>query len=94
MGLRYSNVVKRVTDGRYEEGWEIQDVEGRTYIMFHPGNIVKHTDGCVLVGEEKIIYKDGLFITNSQDTFDEFMEVLDRRLYWDIQIRGFMPEYP
>jgi hypothetical protein len=28
----------------------LQDVDGFTYILMHSGNLVKHTDGCILVG--------------------------------------------
>ena len=33
------------------ECWEVQDVPGRTDILFHAGNDASDSDGCILVGE-------------------------------------------
>jgi len=36
--------------GKYVQVWHLQDVEGRTEILFHAGNLVRDTLGCILVG--------------------------------------------
>ncbi|MFB6225161.1 MAG: DUF5675 family protein [Candidatus Paceibacteria bacterium] len=93
MQMRESPVVKR-TSG-FEEGWEIQDVPGRSYIMFHVGNWPKRdSEGCVLVGREKNIVENMVFVSNSQDAFKEFMSLLEGRMEWEIQIKPWRPEYP
>ena len=43
-------ICRRVLSPSYGETFEIVDVEGRTHILFHWGNWVKNTDGCVLLG--------------------------------------------
>jgi hypothetical protein len=46
-------IVKRHVSSRFGKVWELQDVEGRTRIYIHRGNIVRHTKGCILVGMMK-----------------------------------------
>lgn len=46
----------------------IKDVSGFEYILFHPGNTEKDTDGCVLVGEGNT----GFTITNSVAAYTAF----------------------
>lgn len=94
--LRYRNseVVRRTTGGRYSKGWEVADVPGRTFIMFHPGNTIDDTEGCILPGYALSAW-DGLWtVTKSRDTFDHVMRVLGGRDEWEIDIRYFFPEYP
>lgn len=44
----------RIALGYYNRGdypcLELPQVEGRTHILIHAGNLVEHTQGCVLVG--------------------------------------------
>jgi len=47
---RRSEVVRQASGGRYPEGWEVQDVPGRTFIMIHPGNTIDDSEGCILPG--------------------------------------------
>lgn len=90
--LRSSPVVQR-TSG-FEEGWEITNVPGRTYIMFHVANWMSDVNGCVGVGEEKRIVDNRLFVSDSRDSFERFMEILDLRNEWEILIKPFIPQYP
>jgi hypothetical protein len=43
-------IVKRDKAGRHQ-WYSVQDVEGRTFIEFHGGVFVHHSNGCILVGE-------------------------------------------
>lgn len=92
MRKRESAVVRRITGD--PEGWEITDVSERDWIMIHPGNWVRNSDGCVLVGERVILHDNQLFITNSQKTYRELMDVLDTKNEWDIFITHYRPEWP
>jgi len=90
--LRNSPTVKRING--VNEGWEVKNVQGRKYIMFHSGNWVKDSDGCILLGKYKDIVDNSLFIGKSQEAFDEFMEIMDSRMQWEINIVSFIPEFP
>lgn len=94
--LRHSEVVRRASKGRYAKGWEVADVPGRSYIMFHPGNTIDDSEGCILPGrvfsawmvEEEMRWA----VTSSQDTFAELMRELNNNLEWEIEIKYFDPE--
>jgi len=99
LGLRYSPVVQRITRGRYKEGWEVEDVVGRSYIMIHPANWPTDLQGCIGVGSKIAMLqaKDGKLhkgVTNSQATFDKVMDRLNERSEWVLDIYTTVVEYP
>lgn len=60
--------------------WKVENVPNRTYIEIHPGNIVEHTAGCILVGESQAKLRgpqEHIKLLNSGKTFDNFMSALD-----------------
>lgn len=95
VGLRASSVVQRTSKGSYPEGWEIQNVPGRTYIMCHVGNYVDNSEGCVLIGTGFFWHGSrGPMVTNSQDGFKAFMDLMSGRDAWDIRIWNKGVQYP
>lgn len=77
--LRKSNKVKKITHGRHENGYQICDVPGRTWIMFHPGNTMDDFDGCFGPGDTlggltgRKSKKHLWAVLNSQATFNKVM---------------------
>lgn len=72
---------------RYTELWEWHQeivevvVDGRDYILFHTGNTHHHTDGCILVGEQRgYDTREGadgaLAVWGSRDAYREVYPVL------------------
>lgn len=51
------------------ETFEITGVHGHEGILFHWGNYSRDSEGCVLVGENRL----DQMITNSRESFDKFM---------------------
>jgi len=96
---RRSGVVERTTGGQYLEGWEVTGVPGRTYIMFHPANIMEQLEGCiapglstgVLPGENQ---EPQWAVLNSFAAFKMLMEDLEAHEEWFLDVRAFLPEYP
>ena len=95
MGLRASAVVRRASGREFSEGWELQDVPGRSLIMMHPGNWVHDTEGCVLTGER--MSWDAMYgptVVESRVTFRALMAELAQRPSWRIDIRAKAAVYP
>lgn len=87
--LRESPVVRRSSKGEFPEGWEVAEVKGRSFIMFHVGNWVEDTDGCILVGSAFSWHKEkGPMITHSAVGFRKFMLTLVNSDFWEIEIRN------
>lgn len=73
LALRRSPKVESITKGRYFSGYEVTNVTGRTYIMVHPGNWPRNSNGCILLGGEPTSILGEWGVPNSQAVFTEFM---------------------
>lgn len=96
---RYSPVVKRSTSGEFEEGYEVTDVTGRTYIMIHPANWVGDVIGCIGVGLAYGIMNDrsgkpANSVMSSREAFRRVMALLDAGDNWTVDIRPHLISYP
>ena len=71
---------------RFGEVFWIQDVPGRSEILFHRGNRAADTQGCVLIGESfnHVLGEPG--ITRSAEGFREFMGILEGRNEFQLDI--------
>jgi len=76
MRMRDSAVVNRSTGGAYARGWEVTNVEGRSFIMVHPGNTMDDLQGCIAPGTTLAYIKGKWAVGNSRAAFDEMMQVL------------------
>lgn len=68
---------KRVDVPTFGETFEITDVPNRTKILFHWGNLVKNTLGCILLGEQFELLLGEPAIMRSKKAFNEFMNKLE-----------------
>lgn len=81
LNYRSSPVVERTSRGEFTHGWEIAEVEGRTYIMYHVGNWPsRDSDGCVLVGSAHAFDKGEPVVWSSIPAFQKFMALMDEYL--------------
>ena len=95
MGLRESPVVYRTSNKQFSLGWEVRDVPGRTFIMVHPGNYERHTEGCILVGRGfSWNGEEGPMVTHSQNCFRQFMDHMGENSIWELDIRPMTIQYP
>ena len=67
----------RYDSPKFGETFQIMNVPGRTNVLFHPGNSVKDTAGCPILGQYKAKLMGNRGIMNSGNTFHQFMAVLD-----------------
>lgn len=68
---------KKYHSEKYGWTYEVTDVYGRTYILFHAGNVVRHTKGCILLGQFFGKLRGDRAILNSGNTFRMFMERME-----------------
>lgn len=62
-------ICRRVHSPKFGETFEVQGVERRSHILFHKGNTIADTKGCILVGEQF----HGTSLAYSGAGYDEFM---------------------
>lgn len=87
MAMRESPIVKRTSGGSHPRGWEVTDVPGRTYIMFHPGNFASDTEGCILPGNAfQWSGREGFMVANSRATFGPLMDRLAKQRAWRLHV--------
>jgi len=73
---------------KFGDTFEVCNIPGRTYVIFHWGNWDDDTEGCILLGES-IRYFDtgGRGLWNSKGTFNAFMGALKRYRELHLTIR-------
>lgn len=64
------------TSSKFGKTWMIMDVPFRTYVLFHKGNVLEHTSGCLLLGSEVGKLRGNRAVLNSGKTFAHFMDKL------------------
>lgn len=99
LGLRYSPIVHSSSGKEFQEGWEIQDVPNRSYIMFHPGNWPINFKGCIGLGYGYKAMLDRVGdprngVTHSRGAFREFMGMMEQGNTWMLEIMPKLIEYP
>lgn len=65
---------RRYSSKKYPDTWQVTNVPGRSKILFHAGNVVKHTKGCIIVAGEFGKLKGDRAVLNSGATFKNFMK--------------------
>ena len=68
---------RRVQSPKFGNTFEVTGVPGRTHILFHKGNQVEETQGCILVAEQFGKLGNGnMAVLQSGQGFTEFMLLL------------------
>lgn len=81
-----SYLCRRVLSPKFGDTFEVTNVPSRTNILFHGGNIVDDSLGCIMLGEQFNIWKDGrCSITSSRVAVAEFMQALKLVDSFDLQ---------
>lgn len=70
-------LAKRVLSPKFGDTFEITEVPGREHILFHKGNIMEESHGCIILGEYFHTWNSGqCSVASSGDAFAEFMQRL------------------
>ena len=82
-----SYTARRVKSPKYGDTFEITSVPGRSWVLIHAGNVVKHTKGCVLLGQYFGKLKGDRAVLNSGKTFRAFLEATAGLDAFELEIR-------
>lgn len=77
---------RRIRSPRFGNTFEVCEVPGRMHVLFHAGNTLEDTHGCILVGEEFSGTWDAPMLVSSQRGFGELIKYLDGLPEFDIVI--------
>lgn len=78
---------RRVNSPKFGDTFEVTGVPGRSHILFHKGNTMDDSQGCILVGEQFETLNGKTAVLQSGKGYGEFMERLkgvDRFTLWII----------
>jgi hypothetical protein len=78
---------RRVISPRFGATFEVLDVAGRLYILFHAGNSHWDTKGCILLGTWFDEVDGGMLICDSRIAFAAFMMLMDARSVTEFELR-------
>ncbi len=77
---------RRVRSPKFGVTFEVCDVPGRSHILFHSGNTIEDTEGCILVGEEFSGTWDAPMLVSSRRGFLELLSYLEGIPEFDVNI--------
>ena len=67
---------RRVDSPHFGNTFEVTDVPARTHVLFHKGNVLADTRGCVMVGEQFDGTFEHPFLSESKHGYDELMAMM------------------
>jgi len=79
---------QRVDSPHFGNTFEVTDVPGRTHILFHKGNTLEDTRGCILVGEEFGGSFEHPLLADSKRGYEEFMAMMAGESAFDLVIEA------
>lgn len=74
---------------KYKDVYHIKDVPNRNYILFHPGNFITQTKGCILIGLGTMTSPNSTVIRNSVHGIQKLRKYLSDRDFTLIIEEGF-----
>ncbi len=82
----YKYICVRIKSLKYGNTFEVTNVPGRSHILFHRGNEVKDTKGCILLGNQFGKLRSERAILNSGFTFSMFMNMMTNVDAFELEI--------
>jgi len=72
-----SYICKKHDSPTFGKVYKVCDVYQRSNILFHVGNVIEDTEGCILIGSSVGYIDDKRAVTGSRIAFDSFIRELD-----------------
>lgn len=83
----------RVKSDKFGETFKLADLEGRSGILFHKGNFITDTKGCILTGFGYGRIHDQFAILRSGEAFEKFMEYLKGEEEFWLEVEWVYPKW-
>ena len=80
-------ICNRIYSPKFKDTFQIMDVPLRDQVLFHPGNTVDQTRGCIILGQTQGKLKGDRAILNSGNTFKLFMRKLKDHQQFHLTIK-------
>jgi len=78
-GTYQCHFLSRSNSGRYRNIYHVRDVERRSGILIHNGNIVRHTLGCILIGLKQGKLNGKPAVLNSKSALRKLLRITKRK---------------
>ena len=72
---------------KFGNTYQVKHVPGRSNILFHKGNIVANTSGCIILGQYWGKLKGDRAVLNSGNTFKIFMSIMNDIPFFSLTIK-------
>lgn len=70
-------VCKKYSSPKFKKTFQVMDVVNRSLILFHKGNLVRDSRGCILLAQHFGKLNGKRAVLNSGKTFKRFMEIME-----------------
>lgn len=77
---------RRLDSVKFGNTFEVCDVPGRTEILFHKGNVMDDSHGCIIIGEQFEFLNDKVAVLSSAKGFGEFLERTKNLVTFELHI--------
>jgi len=77
----------RYQSAKYEKTFQVMHVPGRSNILFHAGNVVEDTTGCIILAQHFGKLKGRRAVLNSGKTFENFIRLMEGIGYFHLTIK-------
>jgi len=67
---------ERYSSPKYPDTFQVMDVPGRNYVLFHAGNDIADTMGCIITAQHFGKLRGNRAVLNSGKTFNSFMKLM------------------
>ena len=78
---------RRVKSPTFGKTYQVLGVPGRSDILFHPGNTISDTAGCILLAQHFGKLYGNRAVLNSGSTFDQFIAWMEEYPFLNLTIR-------
>lgn len=80
-------ICTRYSSAKYPDTFEVSGVPNRSFVLFHSGNTIVDTQGCILLAQHWGKLRGERAVLNSGNTFNRFLAVMKKFDMFHLTIR-------